>query len=118
MNLFYAAGSREGRLCSLRGRRRSSSRSSPSLIGQPQYTHAFPFDSITVTGVPVLSPPSESAFGFNGGAEIEYRFSEKAGAALAARYSQATVEFEVDAANSIELDAGGLFVSLGIRVRF
>lgn len=90
----------------------------PELIGQPQYSHSFPFDSITITGVPELSPASQSAFGFNAGAEVEYRFSERVGGALTARYSRAKVTFEVDAANSIELDAGGLFVGLGIRVRF
>jgi hypothetical protein len=40
------------------------------------------------------------------------------GAALALRYSRASVEFAVDETNSVELDAGGVFVALGIRVRF
>jgi len=89
----------------------------PALIGQPQYSHAFPFDSVTVTSVPVLSP-SKSAVGFNVGGELEYRFSDRAGAAISARYSRATVEFDVDGENRVKLDAGGLFVGVGIRVRF
>jgi opacity protein-like surface antigen len=89
----------------------------PSLIGQPEYTHAFPFDSITITDVPVLSE-SETKLGFDLGGELEYRFSEKVGAALAVRYSRASVEFAVDEANSVKLDAGGAFVALGVRVRF
>ncbi len=89
----------------------------PGLIGQPQYSHSFPFDSITLTSVPVLSP-SKSAVGFNAGGELEYRFSDRVGAAITARYSRATVTFDFDTANSVELEAGGLFVGLGIRVRF
>jgi opacity protein-like surface antigen len=89
----------------------------PSLVGQPEYTHSFPFDSITITEVPVLSE-SESQVGFNVGGELEYRFSEKVGAALAVRYSRASVEFAVDETNTVKLDAGGAFVALGLRVRF
>jgi opacity protein-like surface antigen len=89
----------------------------PSLIGQPQYSHSFPYDTLTITSVPVLSK-SESKVGFNVGGEIEYRFSEKVGAALAVRYSHASVDFAVDETNSVKLDAGGVFVSLGVRVRF
>jgi opacity protein-like surface antigen len=89
----------------------------PSLIGQPQYTHAFPYDEITITNVPILDE-SESKAGFNVGGELEYRFSEKVGGAVAVRYSRASVEFKVDDANSVKLDAGGFFVGLGLRVRF
>jgi opacity protein-like surface antigen len=89
----------------------------PSLIGQPEYTHSFPYDTLTITTVPVLSD-GETKVGFNVGGEIEYRFSERVGAALALRYSRASVEFAVDETNSVELDAGGVFVALGIRVRF
>jgi opacity protein-like surface antigen len=89
----------------------------PGLIGQPQYTHAFPYDEITITNVPVLDA-SESKAGFNVGGELEYRFSEKVGGAVAVRYSRASVEFKVDDANSVKLDAGGFFVGLGLRVRF
>jgi hypothetical protein len=87
------------------------------LIGQPQYSHAFPFDSITITSVPVLAP-SKSVVGFNVGGEVEYRFSDRVGAALSARFSRAAVELEVDAANQVKVEAGGLFAGLGIRVRF
>ncbi len=87
------------------------------LVGQPEYSHAFPFDSITLTEVPVLSE-SESALGFNVGGELEYRFSETVGAALAVRYSRGSVEFAVDEANTVKLDAGGPLVALGLRVRF
>jgi opacity protein-like surface antigen len=89
----------------------------PNLIGLPQYTQIFPYDEITVTNVPVLSP-SESKAGFNVGGELEYRFSEKVGGALAVRYSRASVELAVDDANTVKIDAGGFFVALGVRVRF
>jgi opacity protein-like surface antigen len=89
----------------------------PSLIGQPQYSHSFPYDTLTITSVPVLSE-SEKKVGFNVGGEIEYRFSEKVGGALAVRYSRASVDFAVDETNSVKVDAGGVFVSLGVRVRF
>jgi opacity protein-like surface antigen len=89
----------------------------PSLIGLPQYTQSYPYDEITVTNVPILSP-SESKAGFNVGGELEYRFSEKVGGALAVRYSRASVEFKIDDANTVKLDAGGFFVALGLRVRF
>jgi opacity protein-like surface antigen len=89
----------------------------PSLIGQPEYTHSFPYDEITITNVPVLDL-SESKAGFNVGGELEYRFSEKVGGALAVRYSRASVEFSVDDANTVKFDAGGFFVALGLRVRF
>jgi opacity protein-like surface antigen len=89
----------------------------PGLIGQPQYTHSFPYDEIAITSVPVLDI-SESKAGFNVGGELEYRFSEKVGGAVAVRYSRASVEFKVDDTNSVKLDAGGFFVGLGLRVRF
>jgi hypothetical protein len=89
----------------------------PGLIGQPQYTQSFPYDEITITNVPVLDL-SESKACFNVGGELEYRFSEKVGGALAVRYSRASVEFAVDDANTVKIDAGGFFVALGLRVRF
>ncbi len=89
----------------------------PSLIGLPQYTQSYPYDDITVTNVPILSP-SESKAGFNVGGELEYRFSERVGGALAVRYSRASVEFKIDDANTTKIDAGGFFVALGLRVRF
>jgi hypothetical protein len=89
----------------------------PDLLGVPVYTQAYPYDTITVTSVPVTRP-SEQKVGFDVGGEAEYRFAERVGAALGVRYSRATVTFDLGDANTVKLDAGGLFVSLGLRFRF
>lgn len=87
------------------------------LIDLPRYAHSYPYDSITITDVPVLSE-GPNVVGFNVGGEVEHRFTDRVGAALSARYSRASVELSPDANNKVKLDAGGLVVGLGIRVRF
>lgn len=89
----------------------------PNLLGVPHYSHVYPYDTITVTEVPVATP-SDKAVGFDVGGEVEYRFSERVGAALSVRYSRATIDIALEDANEVTLDAGGLFVGLGLRVRF
>ena len=89
----------------------------PDLLGVPVYTQTYPYDTITVTSVPTTRP-SEKKVGFDVGGELEYRFTENAGAAVGVRYSKATADFALPDANTLSIDAGGLYVTVGLRFRF
>jgi opacity protein-like surface antigen len=87
------------------------------LLGQPQYTHAYPYD--TVTNVIPASPSSDATgFGFNVGAGVAYRFSPSVGIGIQGRFSRASIELEPEAGQTVELDAGGLQVAAGLRIYF
>jgi opacity protein-like surface antigen len=88
------------------------------LIGQPTYTQSYPFDSVTVTSVPAASA-QKTAIGFNVGAGLDYRLSEKFALGVQARFSRGTAKLKPEGgSDEIEVDAGGLQVGAGIRVFF
>lgn len=88
------------------------------LIEPLQYTHEYPFDTVTVTAVPTASV-DDTAFGFNVGASADYRLSDHFGLGTQVRFSRAKAELvPAGGGGAVEVDAGGLQVAAGIRVYF
>ena len=86
-------------------------------LSVPRYSHTYPYDTVTVTSVPVESP-SGSAFGFNLGGELGYRLAKQVDAGLRVRFSRATTDLDLAEGGSVEVTAGGFVIGVGVRIRF
>jgi hypothetical protein len=89
-------------------------RVAPELVERVQYTHAYPYDAVEVTGLP-RGRESGSALGFHAGGTLEYRLRSRVAVALLVRYYGFTPELP-DSAGTVELDGGGVLAGLGLRV--
>ncbi|HET9317936.1 MAG TPA: outer membrane beta-barrel protein [Vicinamibacteria bacterium] len=88
------------------------------VLGQPAYDQSYPFETITVTNVPALSR-DDTGFGFNAGAGVGYRFSDRVGVGVQGRFSRATMELvQDDGQDTVQIDAGGFQVAGGLRIYF
>lgn len=83
----------------------------------PTYSHTYPYDTVTVTSVPVESL-SGSAFGFNLGGELGYRLATQVDAGLRVRFSRATTDLDLAEGGAVEVTAGGFTIGVGVRIRF
>ncbi len=90
---------------------------STDLVDSITYSQAYPFDTVTVSNVATTSE-SKTAVGFNVGAGLDYDMSEKLALGAQVRYSRAKVTFEGAAGDKTDVDAGGLQVFAGVRIRF
>ena len=106
------------------GRLQWSAFAGPSLIGvradlvqRISYTQAYPYDTVTVTGAP-LAATSGNAFGFNVGASAHWRVAHHLALGAQARFSRATVSLEPTADDRVEIEAGGLHLTGGLRFDF
>lgn len=87
------------------------------LVDRPQYTHAYPYDSVSVLPASTLSRSGSKA-GFNAGLAIDYRLGKSFGLGVQGRFSGATVELEATDEGTLELDAGGFAIGAGLRLYF
>jgi opacity protein-like surface antigen len=87
------------------------------VMDVPQYRQAYPFDDVDVTSTPAVGF-SSSAVGFNLGGDLGYEVARRFDVGLRVRYSKATVDLDVTDTQTVEVEAGGLHVELGIRLRF
>lgn len=89
------------------------------VVDRLQYSHSYPYDSVTVTGTP-KKRFSQSPTGFNVGGRLDYGLgrAKRVGVGLQLRYSRASVEIAPTEGNSFKFDAGGLQVGLGARLFF
>jgi opacity protein-like surface antigen len=87
------------------------------VMDVPLYRHSYPFDEVSVTGTPAVGF-SSSPVGFNVGGDLGYQVGNRIDLGLRVRYSRAKVELDVTDTQSVEVDAGGLQVGLGVRIRF
>jgi hypothetical protein len=83
----------------------------------PTYSHAYPYDTVSVTSVP-METPSGSAFGFNLGGELGIRLAKAVDAGVRVRFSRATTDLDLAEGGSVEVSAGGFAVGVGLRIRF
>lgn len=91
---------------------------SSDLLGEPDYSQEYPYDTISVTNVPALSF-DDTGFGFNVGAGVAYRFSKSVGFGVQGRFSRASIELVPESGQeTVKLDAGGLQVAGGLRIFF
>lgn len=86
------------------------------VIGVSFTEGSEPFTSVTVTGA-TTARQSESAVGFNIGVDGVYMVTSRFGAGLLLRYASASVDFQ-GTDRDVAVDAGGLQVGVGVRVRF
>lgn len=97
----------------------------PSLFNVEQdrvqdvsFEDAFPFETATFRSASKMTQ-SESAVGFHVGADVAVFFSTHVGVGGLVRYSQAMVDLPSGGNNDARtVDAGGLHVGGGLRIRF
>lgn len=90
---------------------------SADLVESVQYSQSYPYDTVTVTSVPT-SAETKTGIGFNVGADLDYSLGGSLSLGGQLRYSRAKIALEPGAGDKAEIEAGGLQVSLGVRVRF
>lgn len=94
----------------------SSVKVEADLVGGLQKTEVYPYDEVEVT-LPTASA-SDSPFGFNVGAGLDYRFSDRVAFGAQFVYRSAKAKLEAADGATIEVDAGGPQVSAGLRFMF
>ena len=87
------------------------------LLQRVDYTQAYPFDTVTVTGTP-LAPTDGRAVGFNVGAGLDWHVARHLAIGTQVRFSRATVGLEPTATDRVDVDAGGVHLTAGIRLDF
>lgn len=89
------------------------------VLNTVSYDHAYPFDEIRVRTLQT-GTRSGSGFGFHVGAGADWPIGRRFGVGVQGRFSRATVDVgdEADGDDGFEVDAGGLSVSAGLRLRF
>ncbi|HEV3141865.1 MAG TPA: hypothetical protein VGY57_15175 [Vicinamibacterales bacterium] len=86
-----------------------------SVVTDLTVTSTYPFDTATY-GSAVSSHASTGRLGYNVGADVTYRQRPHAG--LGVTYSQASVPMTTSTGDTVTVDAGGVRVGEGLRVRF
>jgi hypothetical protein len=82
-----------------------------------QFAQQYPYDTATFSGA-TTRRSSNSATGFNVGADLFWMFGRRIGAGGLAQFVQARVREDAGHTHSISLDAGGVHVAGGVRVVF
>jgi hypothetical protein len=91
----------------------SHGRVSAELVERIEYRQAYPFDEVQVTTVPRATHRG-SGFGFNAGAELDYRWRPGVAAALRLRYHRFGPDLP-DAAGTVDIDGGAFQIGVGLR---
>ena len=87
------------------------------LVRAVEYTHAYPYDVVTVTGAPVTPAPGHAA-GFNAGAGLGWRVSPHLALGVRSRYYRATVRLRPTADEPVTVHAGGVLAIAGVAFDF
>lgn len=87
------------------------------LLQNVVYSQQYPYDTVTVTSVPV-GKAKDSPIGFNVGASVDYRFSRSIGLGIQGRFARAKAKLTAGSNPTVEVDAGGLQVGGGLRIYF
>jgi hypothetical protein len=89
-------------------------------ILQPQgvaLSSSYPYESGSISSAGTTDA-SKTAIGFNAGADVSYFFTRSIGVGGLVRFARAPVSFPVTGQPSVEMNAGGVQVGAGLRVRF
>jgi opacity protein-like surface antigen len=89
------------------------------LVDSVQYSHSYPYDSVTITAVPKKTF-SNSPTGFNVGGRLDYGLGRNKhfGVGVQLRFSRARVVLAPTEGNGVAFDAGGLQLAAGARLFF
>ena len=87
------------------------------LVGEIQKAEAYPYDQVTITGITKASA-SDSAFGFNVGAGVDYRFGERWSFGAQFLFSRAKAKLAAPAGDTVGVNSGGAHLTSGFRFRF
>jgi opacity protein-like surface antigen len=87
------------------------------LVRTVEYTHAYPYDTVTVTGTPFASV-SGNAVGFNVGGGLAWQAARHVAIATQVRFSRAKVGLEPTSDDRVDVDAGGASITGGLRLDF
>ena len=108
----------------MKGRLQWTAFAGPSLVGLEadllravEYTHAYPYDSVTVTGTPFAASRGH-AFGFNLGAGLDCQLATHLALATQGRWTRATVPLDAGTGDRVGVAGGGLHLSAGLRLDF
>src|SRR5438876_7529005 len=106
------------------GRLQWSAFAGPSLIGveadllqRVDYTEAYPYDAVTVTGTS-LARTSGNAVGFNFGAGLDWQVARHAAIGTQVRLARATASLKPTADDRVEVRRGGPHLTAGRRPDF
>jgi hypothetical protein len=88
-----------------------------SLLEQIDYSHSYPYDTVTVDNV-LTTVVEDSPIGFDVGVSVDYRLGRYFGLGAQLRFSQATAELTLPDRETIEVETGGLQAAAGLRFQF
>jgi hypothetical protein len=77
-----------------------------------------PFNTVTISGATLTRLSEFGALGYNLGVNGSYMFTRRIGAGILVRFSGGTVDLTGPGGIALAVDAGGLDVGIGLRVRF
>ncbi len=86
------------------------------LAGNVNKNEVYPFDEVSVSLVGFGA--SDTPIGFNGGAGLDFRFSDHLAFGAQFFYSSAKAKLVSPAGGTIEIDAGGSHATAGLRILF
>ena len=115
LDLAYLGGSRRLQWLAFAG---------PSLIGvkadlvqRVEYTQAYPYDTVTVTGTS-FERKSGQAVGFNLGAGLDWQVARHTAIGTQVRFSRATASLKPTADDRVDVHGGGAHLTAGLRLDF
>lgn len=87
------------------------------LVTAVAFSQTYPFDVATFTAA-ASGTQTESAVGYNVGADVGYFFSRYVGIGALVRFTRASLDLMSEDNGQISVDAGGLHAGGGLRLRF
>lgn len=81
------------------------------------YAEEYPYDAVSFVRADVTTV-EESALGFNAGADVAYFFTQRLGVGVAIQFAGAQVDVPSANGGTQSVDAGGLHIGGGLRLRF
>lgn len=88
-----------------------------ALITDINYTEEYPYDTVTLERVDT-SKADAWHLGFNVTSDVAYYLTRRVGVGIGAQYSRAEMTIQGRDGPSVDVQAGGLTVSAGLRFRF
>lgn len=87
------------------------------MITTIDYEESYPYDAVEFRSATVKRV-SESAWGFNAGADLTWKFSPRVGIGALVRFARATTTLTAGTGNDASYEAGGTQVAGGLRLMF